>query len=109
MKPEEQRIAIALRLGATWQHNGSGVTRLTFRDIWKPIPSPINPDKISISGSIPDYLNDLNAMHDAEKLIVGNESSIIYFSHLNRIALPWYATAAQRAEAFLKTMNLWTE
>ena len=62
--------------------------------------------------NLPDYLNDLNAMHEAEKIIWEHINPIIPFTfewHLDdmgveRIA---HATAAQRAEAFLKTLNLW--
>jgi hypothetical protein len=58
---------------------------------------------------IPDYLNDLNAMHEAEKSFP-HPSDFYQFilSEVcgggNRI---YRATAAQRAEAFLKTLNLW--
>lgn len=57
----------------------------------------------------PDYCNDLNAMHEAEKVLESNQEQS-YFELLHDIAgnLKFYrATAAQRAEAFLKTLNLW--
>lgn len=57
---------------------------------------------------IPDYPNDLNAMHEAEKYIM-DENSIIYLEWLERLSCPWHATAAQRAEAFLKTLGLWED
>jgi hypothetical protein len=71
-----------------------------------------------ICGQIPDYLNDLNAMHEAEKVIRnkpnkrnGQVYSYVYESILSTLTGgdPIYATAAQRAEAFLKTLNLWAE
>lgn len=66
----------------------------------------------------PDYCNDLNAMHEAEKLFQfdGKER---YWNHLyhhcdgtvfSRVEDDYkmlHATAAQRAEAFLKTIELW--
>ena len=65
---------------------------------------------------VPDYLNDLNAMHEAVKTLPQNMKPR-YFSCLcavvsGAIALWGYseateATAAQRAKAFLKTLNLW--
>jgi len=61
---------------------------------------------------VPDYLNDLNAMHDAEK-VIGPIKGIEFCYHLNEMGMSgeWEiltATAAQRAEAFLRTINKWT-
>jgi len=59
----------------------------------------------------PDYLNDLNAMHDAEKRLEAEDNhaygcycSDLYEEHGNTVSL----TAAQRAEAFLRTVGKWT-
>ncbi len=57
----------------------------------------------SMSGHYPDYLNDLNAMHEAEKLLSRDQWS----DYTSR--LPKHYSAEQAAEAFLKTLNLWTE
>ena len=59
----------------------------------------------------PDYLNDLNAMHEAEKVLT-DEQKREYRICLFRLCDCYagrevHATAAQRAEAFLKTLNLW--
>ena len=64
---------------------------------------------------IPDYLNDLNACHEfEEKLIALGPPALdtyeIFLSAIcaragNRI---FRATAAQRCEAFLKTLDKWT-
>jgi hypothetical protein len=69
---------------------------------------------------LPDYLNDLNAMQSAVMCL--NRDTLDYSnycSHLNQIVAiansisrsrpiqVCDATAAQRAEAFLKTLNLW--
>jgi hypothetical protein len=61
---------------------------------------------------IPDYCNDLNAMHEAEKILKhGDEAWNNGGYALYVQALPYYntvsATAAERAEAFLRTLNLW--
>lgn len=63
---------------------------------------------------IPDYLNSLDAIHEVEKVLT-EEQRIDYLDILYKIASPesmlnddWNlatATAAQRAEAFLKTIN----
>ena len=62
---------------------------------------------------IPDYCNDLNAMHEAEK-ILNDESHADYACELVKTIRrngEWFesvsATAAQRAEAFLRTINKW--
>lgn len=72
-------------------------------------------------GQLPDYLNDLNAMHEAEKVLT-KEQWFHYNCYLFKSSVPeaegdeWdasnarhciHATAAQRAEAFLKTFKLW--
>lgn len=67
---------------------------------------------------IPDYCNSLDAMHEAEKVLKGRKKSWYYdvmlpnickadrkeFLNIEKIAS---ATASQRAEAFLKCLNLW--
>ena len=63
--------------------------------------------------SVPDYLNDLNAMHEALKFI-GEIKGIDLCWHLNDMGISgeWEiltATAEELAEAFLKTLNLWEE
>jgi hypothetical protein len=61
---------------------------------------------------LPDYCNDLNAMHEAENVFGGVYSikSYEYEDWLQSIIehnQTWRATARQRAEAFLKTINKW--
>jgi hypothetical protein len=61
---------------------------------------------------IPDYCNDLNAMHEAEKVLgeIYSIKSHEYEDWLQSIIehdQKWRATAAQRAEAFLKTIEKW--
>ncbi len=67
----------------------------------------------------PDFCNDLNAMHEAivsSELNTDNALGFKYLETLTEVVggKPDYqcmaliqATAAQRAEAFLKTLNLW--
>jgi hypothetical protein len=100
MTQEEQRIAIAEACG--WK------TGYRDPEAWHPLP---------------DYLNDLNAMHEAEKVlgilergtyqnILGSACGGIreddgghFVSHRESI----HATASQRAEAFLRTIGKWKE
>jgi hypothetical protein len=73
------------------------------------------PFSCSDSWELPDYLNDLNAMHEAEKIltdpqhrryrqllrgVVGDHLCVTCRAHVS-------ATAAQRAEAFLRTIEKW--
>jgi hypothetical protein len=63
---------------------------------------------------LPDYCNDLNAMHEAEKVFgeVYSIKSCEYDDWLQSIIehdQKWRATARQRAEAFLKNINKWEE
>jgi hypothetical protein len=60
---------------------------------------------------IPDYCNDLNAMHEAEKVF----DTALYCRYINELCdltikgnnSMYMATARQRAEAFLRTINKW--
>lgn len=69
---------------------------------------------------VPDYTKDLNAMHEAEKILKTDTQQNRYYGEIADIT--WgceetghrqvvfnqlVATASQRAEAFLRTMNLW--
>jgi hypothetical protein len=63
---------------------------------------------------LPDYCNDLNAMHEAEKVLgeIYSIKSCEYDDWLQSIIehdQKWRATARQRAEAFLKNINKWEE
>jgi hypothetical protein len=67
---------------------------------------------------IEDYCNDLNAMHEAEKVLKGYEQIATYVWHLENRSGDWstdehmmatHATARQRAEAFLRTLGKWVE
>jgi len=61
-------------------------------------------------GPFLNYCNDLNAMHEAEKVLVLAQW-VVYGEELARLnAFPMvHATAKQRAEAFLKTIEKWEE
>lgn len=118
MTQDEQRIAIAeecgwkdcdgFELGGKWKHFPSGRASL----------------------DIPDYLNDLNAMREAEKILYKGRVPTEYLTALFEAVDKDYqheagglevlepseiycilvhATAAQRAEAFLRTIGKWKE
>ena len=151
MNINEQCIAIALALGATWhevppisgwildlpEEERKGFERihpkriLSFHD-WPfnsprcaplPFPDPETGDAISI----PDYLNDLNAIRsaidyartslrnmdkdlfwcDGEFSVQAN--SVLGRAHYDDDIPLMLITAPQYCEIFLRTLNLWTE
>ena len=67
---------------------------------------------------LPDYCNNLNAMHEAEKVLILTKRGE-YLWHLaliccnceegSRTFETTTATASQRAEAFLRTIGKWEE
>jgi hypothetical protein len=61
------------------------------------------------SPGIPDYCDDLNAMHEAEDELSGNQY-MVYALMLDAVEGSLFgirATARQRAEAFLRTLEKW--
>lgn len=71
-----------------------------------------------VVGPVPDYLNDLNAISEAEKTLYKGMINQEYWQKgygrftttLAEICVtPYSATAAQRAEAFLRTIGKWEE
>jgi len=112
MNEEQQRIAIAEACG--WKP-------MECRNC-RPKPCSCDTDKPN-HNSPPNYLNDLNAMHEAEQTLWEKDwtSRQDFVDNLARILSPIHgyrkqsgldlldATAAQRAEAFLRTINKWEE
>lgn len=98
MSPEKQRIAIAEACG--WAH------------------ASVEPF------AHPDYLNDLNAMHEAEKVLT-EEQAEMYAEYMDDFVKPCFlynydtpyrgifqimhAPAALRAEVFLRTIGKWED
>jgi hypothetical protein len=131
MSPEAQRIAIATACGKNpyrWffyygHENGSdrsdlyesvkeaGEARCLYHDT-----APVKRMVFT-----PDYPNSLDDMHEAEKVL--SNSQVEDYSRQLQLILDsrcrtcdfatypsdyaWHATAAQRAEAFLKCLGLW--
>jgi hypothetical protein len=103
MTPEQQRIAIAEACGwketEAWLDGRRCFERADINAGWD-------------FDSLPDYINDLNAMHDAEKVLT-NEQLEVYCNILHKPnhGVYWaiHTTASQRAEAFLRTIGKWEE
>jgi hypothetical protein len=106
MKPKEQRIAIAKACG--WEKKYSS---MYDKKCWyNELGTKVAPTQ----DQLPDYLNNLNAMHEAEKTL-SDDQFMDYHGNLGCLGDygSWWnknlthATASKRAEAFLKTLNLW--
>jgi len=115
MNPEQQRIAIAEACG--WNDialriiaEGTGMDQRVWCS-----------GTISQGGrELPNYLNDLNAMHCAEEMLA-DDQWVEYRENIRTVVLgpvryvsQWckadiHSTAAQRAEAFLRTIGKWEE
>ena len=127
MTKELQRIAIAKVCGWEWRPYADTMAwMLDGKVVWWEQVVGLNPKIVPVD-PLPDYLNDLNAMHEAEKMLSddGEYSQRNHFACIlgeltyNDNGRGWkplcnddcfpilHATAAQRAEAFLKTLGLW--
>ena len=119
MTPEAQRIAIAEACGwkmhtvakddpYTCTHCGIHYSPM----IWRAWEIPYLWCNKNNETQPPNYLGDLNAMHDAEKVLT-NEQLEVYCNILHKPnhGVYWaiHATASQRAEAFLRTIGKWEE
>jgi hypothetical protein len=124
VKPDAQQIAIAEACGWSEEDARRGFkTRSVVIDGVR---------GNQICEQMPDYLNDLNAMHEVEKKLIGllvppTRTHVFddYIGNLYRVVnnlkpdayYHWsdidhstvVASAPQRCEAFLRTLNLWKE
>ena len=127
MSPEAQRIAIAKACGFSdirlrnRLEIGEYFDQLWECLVWR------DRDECGSGGptwgrKIPDYLDDLNAIHDAEMILSPEQSTRYAEFILDILEIPTpfigtarcafltgHAIATQRAEAFLKTLNLWDD
>lgn len=120
MSPEAQRIAIAEACGWVrkdesypYPASSDGICK---RIVW------YTPDGVAQplgDAAIPDYLNDLNAMHEAVDSVLveagrngdwrGWDSYVLTLSEMVGSEGAIEATAAQRAEPFLKVIGKWKD
>jgi hypothetical protein len=91
MNKEKQRIAIAKACGFKCSEDSHELGQL-------------------VAQFTPDYLNDLNAMAEAENLVLKSAQQCRdYANVLDDGNGGHFATSAQRAEAFLKTIGKWED
>jgi hypothetical protein len=107
MKPEQQRIAIAEACG--WKF----IPEYYHGEDQPPEFTTVTPDGRHLCGYYPDYLNDLNAMHEAEKILTAQQRrsyvNCLFNLPVSECESNAFATAAQRAKAFLRTIGKWEE
>ena len=123
MTPEKQRLVIASACG--WILNPEcDFLGKAFPQCW----THDDYNMVFHDYELPNYTEDLNAMHEAESVCIGTVHAKKHgqmlqevtgwhcvgivpdhardLTHLSKLSR---ATAAQRAEAFLRTLNLWEE
>ena len=116
MSPEKQRIAIAEARGYTHVRIIKSIDGSPDIGIGH---HPTEPH------SVPDYLNDLNACHEAEQVLTyeQKEQFVFWMNHIHpsadihhsdaqkdfrlEVFSLVHSPASQRAEAFLRTLGLW--
>ena len=122
MSPEKQRVAIAKTCGWTAEQDSNGYWRATNQKSGHASELWLSERNVWSQG-IPDYINDLNACHEMEKgldyeqceAFSNTVADIVHAANREKdYAFPWsfariHATAAQRCEAFLRTLGLWEE
>lgn len=122
MTPEKQRIAIAEACG--WKPQGSRTDYMGGEVVHKETmylsPNGYTYATPSNGFGFPDWLNDLNATHEAEKVLTDSQRRA-YVDALGCVVNglcgcdsddEFYfvcATAAQRAEAFIKAIGKWED
>ena len=119
MSEDEQRIAIAEACGWTWTEDAV----LSPDGVQDPRTNLVG-YRAPLEEFFPDYLRDLNAMHEAEKLLnewqqeqfgaklyTGNPNTgaIRDFCTGRMVFRLAHTTSLQRAEAFLRTLGKWKE
>ncbi len=110
MTPELQRIRIAEACG--WKKCGPS---FESDNLWH-----IKGKGFVLEKDMPDYLNDLNAIAPLEAGLTDNDWRIYLgfimgariiprLASMDEFHAAWKATAAQRAEAFLRCIGKWAE
>jgi hypothetical protein len=110
MSPEAQQIAIAEACGWT----PSSDPKQNPKAWWCP-PNATTEIKHRGCNGLPNYPIDLNAMHEAfdeirkRGLVQEYGHELVAVTTVDRGAYFAHATAAQRAEAFLRTIGKWED
>ena len=121
MTPDQQQRAIERVCG--WIIANPENDRADYRH-WTPPNCVAKPNHI-YGDRPPDYLNDLNAMHEAEQVLTyeQKEQFVFWMNHIHpsadihhsdaqkdfrlEVFSLVHSPASQRSEAFLRTLRLW--
>lgn len=95
MTEQEMRVAIAEACGWGPDHHFNESTHW-HKGIWL----------ARTAEELPDYLNDLNAIHEAEEVIYSSHMTYVRYETIliDMVEHPLRATAKQRATAFCMTL-----
>jgi hypothetical protein len=119
MSDDQIRIAVATALGVVKIVQSELDSRCFYGS--KPVPGR---DGVAEAVDVPDYPNDLNAVHAAEETLTDAACQhyidlLVEVTMANQMPglpdgqhnywLVYHATARQRAEAFLRTLGKWVE
>lgn len=128
MNPLDQRFAIAEANGYAWTEEAKQETSCAS---WQAYAESYGME--FIDDELPDYLNDLNAMHEVERNMTDLQKiqfTDILYNKVGRELLDWtgcyypgelptidlmvifetlHTSAAQRAEAYLRTIGKWKD
>lgn len=110
-----QEIRIALAEWDGWKWNGPEGESFKYLTYWTPPGAKGQLNDKSID-HLPDYPSDLNAVNELEKKLKDDNSTsglVAYCNTLMQIVGSHracvFATASQRCEALLRTLNKWKE
>ena len=116
MNETEQRLTIAKWMGHDVSYVEFALEHFKDRDGY--------PDAIFTLAKVPDFTNDLNAVHSAVSKLTREQydaddgftyhlARIVHGPDADDVGWNFYelqeATAAQRTEALLRTLGLWTD
>ena len=105
----DQEINIAIAEACGWRQSERNIAH------WHHVSEPYSH---ILTGDLPNYCNDLNAMHEAENWMIANKSLMNFWKYADNLKRYFsnlgddgciHATARQRAEAFLRTIGKWEE
>lgn len=108
----DAQINQAIAEACGWKRGEPGVTGEAR---WIPPDGKV----LCYRGAMPDYVNDLNAMHEAER-VLEQRDGLLCLDYVNLLLVVEggvtksryglvHAPARQRAEAFLKTLGAWRD
>jgi hypothetical protein len=106
----DQQINAAIAQACGWTECRL-VTKVVLSVLRDPVAYGVPPNG-TYEIACPNYCTDLNSMHEAEKVLRDTDLLLKYGMHICNSHHYQYllcATARQRAEAFLRALELWLD